>query len=65
MNPFVRAKGLSMDAADSAKSYLEIKKRFESVRWRSGGILYPPARQGKSPRKEHQGGSLIPPDREW
>ena len=25
------------DAADSEKSYLEIKKRFESVRWRSGG----------------------------
>lgn len=30
------------DAADSEKSYLEIKKRFESVRWRSGGILNPP-----------------------
>ena len=27
------------DAADSEESYLEIKKRFESVRRRSGGIL--------------------------
>ena len=38
------------DAADSEKSYLEIKKRVESVRWRSGGILYPPLRAKASRR---------------
>ena len=60
------------DAADSEKSYLEIKKRFESVRWRSGGILYPScasrqvaaqgASGGGSPLSEVVGFSPTPDD---
>ena len=51
------------DAADSTSV------RSRTVKSRSGlnpcagdQVVYctPPARQGKSPRKEHQGGSLIP-----
>ena len=38
------------DAADSEKSFREIKKRFESVRWRSGGILYPPCASSRRAR---------------
>ena len=49
------------DAADSEESYLKIKKRFESVRWRSGGILYPPCASRQVAAQEASGGSLIPP----
>ena len=49
------------DAAASAKSYLEIKKRFESVRWRSGGILYPSCASGQVAAQEASGRFFDPP----
>ena len=75
MNPFERARGLSThdawtqgvkcshpeaDAADSENSYLEIKKRFESVRWRSVGILYPSCASRQVSAQEATGRFLPP-----
>ena len=51
------------DAADSEESYLEIKKRFESVRWRTGGILYPPCASGQVAAQEASGRFFDPPCR--
>ena len=53
------------DAADSEKSYLEIKTRFESVRWRSGGILYPSCASMQVAAQGASGRFFDPPCRKW
>ena len=50
-----------VDAADSEKSFREIKKRVESVRWRSGGILYPPCASRQVAAQEASGRFFDPP----
>ena len=49
------------DTADSEKSFREIKKRVESVRWRSGGILYPSCASRQVAAQEASGRFFDPP----
>ena len=49
------------DAADSEKSFREIKKRVESVRWRSGGYTVSPCASRQVAAQEASGRFFDPP----